>query len=76
MAKLAFADREAYYADPEFVDVPLKELFSERYAALRRALVDPKRASMDLRPGDPRAMRAELGAPARAAFVGRRHHSR
>ncbi|MGZ3511270.1 MAG: gamma-glutamyltransferase family protein [Candidatus Binataceae bacterium] len=63
VAKLAFADREAYYADPEFVDVPLKELFSERYAALRRALVDPKRASMDLRPGDPRAMRAELGAP-------------
>ncbi len=63
VAKLAFADREAYYADPEFADVPLKELFSERYAALRRALVDPKRASMELRPGDPRAMRAELGAP-------------
>ena len=62
-AKLAFADREAYYADPEFVDVPLNELFSDRYAALRRVLVDPKHASMELRPGDPRAMRAELGAP-------------
>jgi gamma-glutamyltranspeptidase/glutathione hydrolase len=69
-AKLAFADRETYYADPEFVDVPLNELFSERYAALRRALVDPKRASMDLRPGDPRAMRAELGAPAKARSWG------
>jgi gamma-glutamyltranspeptidase/glutathione hydrolase len=69
-AKLAFADREAYYADPEFVDVPLNELFSERYAALRRALIDPKRASMDLRPGDPRAMRAELGAPAKARSWG------
>ncbi len=69
-AKLAFADRETYYADPEFVDVPLNELFSERYAALRRALVDPRRASMDLRPGDPRAMRAELGAPAKARSWG------
>ena len=69
-AKLAFADRETYYADPEFVDVPLNELFSERYAALRRALVDPERASMDLRPGDPRAMRAELGAPAKARSWG------
>jgi gamma-glutamyltranspeptidase / glutathione hydrolase len=70
LAKLAFADRETYYADPEFVDVPLKELFSERYAALRRALVDPERASMDLRPGDPRAMRAELGASAKARSWG------
>ena len=69
-AKLAFADREAYYADPEFVDVPLNELFSERYAALRRALVDPERASTDLRPGDPRAMRAELGASAKARSWG------
>jgi len=69
-AKLAFADREAYYADPEFVDVPLKELLSDRYAALRRALVDPERASMDLRPGDPRTMRAELGAPITARSWG------
>jgi gamma-glutamyltranspeptidase/glutathione hydrolase len=70
VAKLAFADREAYYADPEFTDVPLKELFSERYAALRRELVDPERASMELRPGDPRAMRAELGAPIQARSWG------
>ncbi len=69
-AKLAFADRETYYADPEFVDVPLNQLFSERYAALRRALVDPERASTDLRPGDPRAMRAELGASAKARSWG------
>ncbi len=69
-AKLAFADREAYYADPEFVDVPLKELFSERYAALRRALIDPARASLELRPGDPRAMRAEAGAAIQARSWG------
>ena len=75
VAKLAFADREVYYADPEFVDVPLKELFSERYSALRRALVNPERASMELRPGDPRAMRAERGGavPARSWGAGTTH---
>ena len=57
-AKLSFADREAYYADPEFVDVPIDALLSEQYATIRRALVDPHQASMEQRPGDPRAMRA------------------
>ncbi|HTW89530.1 MAG TPA: gamma-glutamyltransferase family protein [Candidatus Binataceae bacterium] len=56
-AKLAYADREAYYGDPEFTRVPMKELLSPAYAELRRALVDPRRASLDLRPGDPIAMR-------------------
>jgi gamma-glutamyltranspeptidase / glutathione hydrolase len=51
---LAFADREAYYGDPQFVDVPLGTLLSERYAAERRKLIDPKRAS----PGMPAAGRA------------------
>jgi gamma-glutamyltranspeptidase/glutathione hydrolase len=62
-AKLAFADREQYYGDPEFTPVPLDGLLSERYTDLRRALVDPKHASMDQRPGDPVAMRALLNAP-------------
>jgi gamma-glutamyltranspeptidase/glutathione hydrolase len=52
-AKLAFADREAYYGDPEFVHVPLPELLSDPYAAMRRQLIDPDRASLALRPGDP-----------------------
>jgi gamma-glutamyltranspeptidase/glutathione hydrolase len=56
-AKLAFADREAYYADPEFVDVPIKALVSKEYGAIRRALIDRKCASMEQRPGDPVAMR-------------------
>ena len=51
-AKLAFADREAWYGDPEFADVPLAELLSPGYAAQRRALVGPA-ASGDLRPGSP-----------------------
>lgn len=65
-AKLAFADREAYYADPEFTPVPMEELLSDRYGALRRELIDPARASMDQRPGDPVAMRP-LRAGASAA---------
>jgi gamma-glutamyltranspeptidase/glutathione hydrolase len=53
-AKLAFADREQYYGDPTFVDVPLAGLLSESYAESRRALIDPERASHEQRPGDPR----------------------
>jgi len=49
-AKLAFADREAYYGDPDFVDVPLDALLSEAYAAGRRSLIG-ETASRDLRPG-------------------------
>ncbi len=59
-AKLAFADREQYYGDPQFVDVPLTALLDERYATARRALIDPDRASSAQRPGDPRAGRALL----------------
>ncbi len=61
-AKLAFADREQYYADPEFTAVPLEGLLSQRYSDLRRALIDSRRASMEQRPGDPLAMRALLDA--------------
>jgi gamma-glutamyltranspeptidase/glutathione hydrolase len=49
-AKLAFADREAYYGDPDFVTVPLDMLLSDGYAADRRALIGAE-ASMALRPG-------------------------
>jgi gamma-glutamyltranspeptidase/glutathione hydrolase len=49
-AKLAFADREAYYGDPNFVQVPCERLLSEDYAGARRRLVGDT-ASADLRPG-------------------------
>jgi len=42
--KLAAADREAYFGDPDFVDVPLDVLLSKSYATDRRALLDPARA--------------------------------
>ena len=51
--KLAYADREQYYGDPNQVDVPLEGLLSERYGNTRAALIDPARANGILRPGDP-----------------------
>ena len=49
-AKLAFADRDAFYGDPDFVDVPLTGLLSEEYNAERRKLIGDA-ASADMRPG-------------------------
>jgi gamma-glutamyltranspeptidase/glutathione hydrolase len=49
-AKLAYADREAFYGDPEFVKVPIDVLLSDKYNAERRKLISD-RASLDLRPG-------------------------
>jgi gamma-glutamyltranspeptidase/glutathione hydrolase len=49
-AKLAYADREAFYGDPDFVKVPIETLLSEKYNAERRKLISNK-ASLDLRPG-------------------------
>ena len=51
--KLAMADRDEYYGDPLFTDVPLEALFSEKYTSLRRQLIDPASASQAIRPGDP-----------------------
>jgi gamma-glutamyltranspeptidase/glutathione hydrolase len=60
--KLALADRDVYYADPLFVQVPLKELLSKDYTDLRRPLIDLRRASLEQRPGDPRKGKALLDA--------------
>jgi len=48
--KLAYADREVYYGDPDFADVPMAHLLSEDYNDARRRLIGAA-ASMDLRPG-------------------------
>ena len=48
--KLAFADREAFYGDPDFVRVPLETLLSDSYNDTRRRLV-AKTASLEIRPG-------------------------
>jgi gamma-glutamyltranspeptidase/glutathione hydrolase len=49
-AKLALADREAFYGDPDFAAVPTATLLSDAYNAERRKLVEHT-ASLDLRPG-------------------------
>jgi gamma-glutamyltranspeptidase/glutathione hydrolase len=69
-AKLAFADREAWYGDPNFADVPLSTLLSDSYNAARRKLVGD-RASLDLRPGavDGRVNWVDHHAADRAAQV-------
>lgn len=72
--KLAFADREAWYGDPNVVDVPLATLLSEEYAVTRRALIGPA-ASTVLRPGrpdgrEPRVARLRTAASGTAGAAG------
>ena len=59
--KLAMADRDRYYGDPNFTKIPMDELLSKSYATLRRPLIDPNKASLAQRPGDPMNMKALLG---------------
>ncbi len=48
--KLVMADREAYYGDPDFTEIPMDVLLSRDYAQARRALIGPT-ASLEQRPG-------------------------
>lgn len=57
--KLAFADREAFYGDPNFVDVPIEALLSDSYNNARAKLIGTQ-ASMDLRPGEVAGHRSEF----------------
>ena len=59
--KLAYADRDHFYGDPDFVKVPATQLLSADYAATRRTLIDPRRSSTEHRPGDPLRGAARLG---------------
>ena len=51
--RLAFADTRWYVADPQFGDIPLDQLLSKGYAAGRRKLIDPTRATIDQQRGTP-----------------------
>ena len=69
--KLGYADRDAYYGDPDFSPMPTA-LLSKDYANLRRPLIDAQRASAEHIPGDP----ARMAARAPEAFVHARLHHR
>jgi gamma-glutamyltranspeptidase/glutathione hydrolase len=68
-AKLAYADREAWYGDPDFVDVPIATLLSPAYNDARRRLVSAE-ASLDLRPGWPDGREPYIPAVGAAAAGG------
>lgn len=65
-AKLAYADREAWYGDPDFTDVPLAALLDPGYTRRRRQLVDGRAAAGTLRPGAPGDRRAWIPPVGRA----------
>ena len=71
--RLAFSDREAYYGDPDFVDVPMEGLLSKSYGQERRAAIDPRRAAPEMPlAGDPwphQGGPARNGHPARPDLV-------
>jgi gamma-glutamyltranspeptidase / glutathione hydrolase len=51
--RLAFADTRWYVADPKFFDIPLAGLLSKEYAAARRKIIHPERATLDTKRGAP-----------------------
>src|SRR5260370_6759442 len=66
--KLGFADRDRFYADPNFVRVPAEQLLSKDYAVMRRSLIDRSLASLAQRPGDPVNMKPLLAAATTIAY--------
>jgi gamma-glutamyltranspeptidase/glutathione hydrolase len=67
-SRFAFADRDAYLADPGFFEVPLEGLLSESFAAERRALIDEHRAATSpVPPGDPYDNQDDRGRGGRAS---------
>lgn len=68
--KLCLADRERYYGDPAFIDVPLDGLLSADYARRRAEQIDPHRAWPDMPPpGEPSRHRIEQRQTGRAAMT-------
>ena len=71
---LAISDREAYYGDPDFVDVPMEGLLSKSFAEERRAMIDMKKAFGEMpEAGNPwrhQGMESPNGKPARPEPVG------
>lgn len=67
--RLAYADRDTFIGDPDYVDVPIAGMMDETYLARRSALISPDRAMAEVGPGDP------PGAPARTTAASAEVHS-
>jgi gamma-glutamyltranspeptidase/glutathione hydrolase len=66
-SRLAFADRNAYLADPEYVEAPSAGLLNKAYAARRRELVNPGHGGMQQPAGDPYPFQNDQSVPLRPA---------
>ena len=64
-SRLAFADRNAYLADPEYVEAPVAGLLSKEYAKQRRAALDMKQAAANVAAGEPYAFQHDPSVPLR-----------
>lgn len=64
-SRLAFADRNAYLGDPEYVEAPIAGLLSKQYAAQRRALIDGRKAGASAGAGDPYLFQTDPSVPLR-----------
>jgi gamma-glutamyltranspeptidase / glutathione hydrolase len=75
--RFAFADRNAYLADPRFFDVPLEGLLSDSFAAERRVLINENQAGTSpVAPGDPYDNQDDRGRGGRAsATISHPHQS-
>ncbi len=69
-SRLAFADRNAYMGDPEFVDAPLSGLLSKRYAEERRKAIGERAPEAAVRAGDPYPFQQDPSAPLRPQSSG------
>jgi gamma-glutamyltranspeptidase/glutathione hydrolase len=61
--RLAYADRDTYLGDPDFVSIPVKGLLDPKYLASRSALIDPHRTIADIEPGMPAGAPPRVRAP-------------
>jgi gamma-glutamyltranspeptidase/glutathione hydrolase len=68
-------DREKYLGDMDFIKIPYDGLLSKDYARERRKLIDPAKASLELRPGTPSASKAALDRPVHEVLDGNASHN-
>lgn len=75
--KLAFADRDKYLGDMDFIKIPYEGLLSKEYAAERRAMIDKSTASLEFRPGTAEKFASDktpLDRPVKVTIAGEGDH--